>query len=101
MMLYPSCRRNTVVPPAAAPANFARSASGTDIVFTWDAVANAATYRLQNSLNGTSGWASLASGIVGLTYTLVDGTIDPPAYYRVRAENAGGNGPWSSSIQYP
>jgi len=79
-----------------SPADGAAGVSTTPI-FQWDAVASAATYKLQVATD------SLFSAVV-IRDTALTGTSDSVAvqlandsehFWRVRAQNEGGDGPWS------
>ena len=78
-----------------APTNFAFDPIL--LKFTWDAVENATSYELQFSTDGTI-YAQLWTG------TTLEYDLSPMLYnlyyFRIRARNAGGFGPFSEVIQY-
>jgi hypothetical protein len=79
--------------PANPPAsiNYPGTSSSGDFNVTWDSVANADSYTLQQQKNGGS-WVTKASGGASTSYAadLSDGTYR----FRVRAENSDGESSW-------
>jgi hypothetical protein len=90
----------TLPAPPAAPSNF--SGTGTSMTstsLTWDAVAGATSLRLERSATGNLGpWTLVSAAIPGNATTFSDtGLLGNKTYwYRLRATNAIGNGPWSA-----
>jgi predicted phage tail protein len=81
-----------LLPPTTAPSISAPSNSGTSaITITWTAVAGTDSYILEESLGGAT-WSVLQQGS-WMTKSLIKTNGD--WYYRVRACNAGGCGPYS------
>jgi len=80
----------TVAPTVSAPTT---SSTGTYTV-SWTGVAGAATYILQEQINGGS-WTTLQN--TGATSKAFSGKANGNYGYRAQASNAGGPGPWSSS----
>jgi len=78
-----------------APANFAFNSGS--LIFNWDAVENATSYELESSTDDTN-YSQYWSGSE-LTCTLSE-LPTTMMYYRVRARNAGGYGPFSDVIHY-
>ena len=77
--------------PPAIPANF-RSTAQTmrDITLSWNSVTGAASYKLEYSLDGISGWTQIGGEITDTYYTHGSLNADTEYYYRVSAVNAGG-----------
>ena len=86
---------STPIGTLAAPANFVFDPIGMN--FTWDAVENATSYEFQSSTDGTT-YTHIWAG-PGCDYGLneVPTTV---MFYRVRARNASGYGPFSVVIRY-
>jgi YD repeat-containing protein len=80
----------TVAPTVSAPTT---SSTGTYTV-SWTGVAGAATYILQEQINGGS-WTTLQN--TGATSKAFSGKANGNYGYRAQASNTGGPGPWSSS----
>ncbi|HYO08098.1 MAG TPA: fibronectin type III domain-containing protein [Tepidisphaeraceae bacterium] len=92
-----SATTQSLVP--AAPGNLAATAlSRTSIRLTWaDNSGNETGFRIERSLNGTSGWAQVGS--VGANVTTFENTgltRNTRYYYRVVAYNASGTSPYSN-----
>jgi hypothetical protein len=85
----------TVTPVAlTAPSNFAWSVN--TYLFTWDAVVNATSYQIEMSINGTD-WSELWAGSE-TSYNYHPETSGS-FYFRCRARNSGGYGPYCNSIE--
>ncbi|QKZ13136.1 fibronectin type III domain-containing protein [Spirosoma sp. KUDC1026] len=86
-----------VGPPAAPQSLSAVATSTTQINLTWNAVATATNILIERSPNGTDGWSQIAS-VAGNVTTYADQGLNQNTryYYRIRAVNASGNGPYST-----
>jgi hypothetical protein len=87
--------------PGAVPLNAPANASlkvFPDSVFHWDAVAGAASYRLQVATNEAfiSPWVDMA-GLTSASLAFPALAPDKLFYWRVNATNAGGTGAWSDA----
>ena len=78
-----------------APTNFSFDPVILDL--TWDAVDNATSYEIQSSTDGTNFTEYWTGPGTDCTLSEIPSTL---VYYRVRARNAGGYGPFSSVIEY-
>ena len=78
-----------------APTNFAFDPVILDL--TWDTVENATSYEIQSSTDGTNFTEYWTGPGTDCTLSEIPSTL---VYYRVRARNAGGYGPFSSVIEY-
>ena len=70
--------------------------NGDDVSVSWGAVTGASTYRLQRRTGATGSWATMVTALAGTSYTDLNrpnGTY----YYRVRAQNSGGDSIYSSA----
>ncbi|MYD23440.1 MAG: hypothetical protein F4X04_14570, partial [Holophagales bacterium] len=66
------------------------------LVVSWQAAARATSYDVRRNTGGT--WATVATGVTALTYTLT-GLTNGTAYgVAVRAVNSGGTSAWSATI---
>ncbi|QJD80222.1 fibronectin type III domain-containing protein [Spirosoma rhododendri] len=84
--------------PPAAPQNLVATAvSTTQINLSWSAVATATNVLVERSPNGNDGWAQIAS-LPGDATSYADQGRTPNTryYYRIRATNASGAGPYSA-----
>jgi subtilisin family serine protease len=87
-----------VAPTLSSPANLATNVSRTPTM-SWNAVTGAATYEIQISTDAI-GFSTLAFGRTGLTARSI--RVSPQLgsrtvyYWKVRAVNAAGTGPWST-----
>jgi hypothetical protein len=85
-----------VAPTLSSPANLATNVSRTPTM-SWNAVTGAATYEIQISTVNT--FATVIFGRTGLTNRSI--RVSPQLgsrtvyYWKVRAVNAAGTGPWS------
>ena len=91
-LLYPE---TTPIGSLTAPVNFTFDAE--NLIFSWDAVENATSYEFETSTDGTNYLEYWAGSELSCTLTEVPTTL---MYFRVRARNAGGYGPFSSVIEY-
>lgn len=90
-LIYTSTSPGTLTAPASF--TFAPEIS----TFSWDIVANATSYELETSTDGIN----FVEYWVGAETTCLYGAAPTTLmYYRVRARNAGGYGPFSSVIEY-
>ena len=78
-----------------APVNFAFDPIIYDL--TWDAVENATSYEVQSSTDGTNFTEYWTGPGTDCTLEEIPSVL---TYYRVRARNAGGYGPFSVVVQY-
>ncbi|MBD2700809.1 fibronectin type III domain-containing protein [Spirosoma sp. BT702] len=88
----------TPVGPPAAPQNLVATAvSITQINLTWTAVPNATNILIERSPNGNDGWTQIAS-VAGNVTTYEDKNLSQNTryFYRIRATNTSGNGPYSN-----
>ncbi|GAB3762217.1 fibronectin type III domain-containing protein [Spirosoma pomorum] len=86
-----------VGPPAAPQSLSAVATSTTQINLSWNVIATATNVLIERSLTGTDGWNQLAS-VAGDATTYADQGLSQNTryYYRIRAVNASGNGPYST-----
>ncbi len=83
----------------AAPTNItATAASQTAVNLSWNAVTGATGYKVEYSHNGTSGWTEAASAVTATTYQCGGFLSGFMYFFRVRAYNASGNGPYSAIV---
>ncbi|MBS1910564.1 MAG: hypothetical protein JST22_01135 [Bacteroidetes bacterium] len=92
----------TPAPPTAAPALVSPSNHVSfqpyPVALTWTGVANATSYRIQ--LSGKADFSSTTfdtSNVAALSVMAPDTGSFMRYYWRVRGENAGGSGPWSTA----
>jgi hypothetical protein len=78
-----------------APVNFAFNSGS--LIFTWGAVENATSYEFQSSSDGTNYTQYWTGPEIACALSEVPTTF---MYYRVRARNANGYGPFSVVINY-
>ena len=69
----------------------------TAIKLTWNTISGATHYDLRRWNGTTNSWDSLGGNLTGNSYQDPDLTSGAQYWYVMRAVNAGGNGPWSSS----
>ena len=92
-----------VIPPVAVPtavvlASPADGATGASLApaLAWTAITSAQSYQVQVSTSSSfATTVANASGLTGTSYTLASLTAGTVYYWRVRATNTGGTGPWS------
>ena len=90
----------TPVTVPVAPTNLqSPSQTATDIELTWNPVGNAASYLLERSLNGTSGWTQLGGELTAASYRDTGLTAGTTYYYRVSAVNSAGTSPASAVLE--
>jgi hypothetical protein len=75
----------------------ATPASVSQINLAWDPVASATSYRVERSLNGTSGW-SVVGTPVSNSLNNVGLSAGTQYFYRVEAVNPGGTGPNGTAV---
>ena len=88
-----------IAPPAAPTTLTATAVSQTQINLSWtDNATNETAYKVERSPDGTSGWVEIAGNLPANTNTYADNglTANTTYYYRVRANNAGGDSPYSN-----
>jgi hypothetical protein len=86
-------------PPPAAPGTLvATAASSTQINLAWqDLSSNETGFKIERSLNGTSGWTQIATVGTGVTIFQDGGRAANTTYwYRVRATNTAGDSDYSN-----
>jgi hypothetical protein len=85
--------------PTAPGSLLATAVSGTSIKLTWSDLSNNETgFRIERSLNGTSGWTQIASvGANTTTYTNTGLTRRTKYYYRIVAYNSAGPSSYSNT----
>ena len=90
----------SAAPVPAAPGNPAAAAlSSSQIRVTWSDVAFEASYRIERSPNGSSGWTQVGTvGLDTLEYYDTGLAAATPYYYRVLATNSTGTSPASSVV---
>ena len=87
--------------PATAPGNLtlATTQDTASITLTWGTVTGATQYQIErSSVSATSGFAFLTSATTPILNHSTGMTVGTRYFFRVRATNRGGNGPWSSVI---
>ncbi|PRY44060.1 putative secreted protein (Por secretion system target) [Spirosoma oryzae] len=86
--------------PPASPQNLVATAvSTTQINLSWSAVATATNVLVERSPNGNDGWTQLVS-LPGEATSYADQGLTPNTryYYRIRATNGSGTGPYSAVV---
>jgi uncharacterized repeat protein (TIGR03806 family) len=89
-------RTGSPVAPPSAPANLVATPDDLRVDLSWNASANALRYVVKRSLTSGSGYAPIATNLVGTSYTdtgVLNGTT---YYYVVSAVNGVGEGPDSA-----
>ena len=86
-------------PPPSAPSGLTATAiNSTRIDLSWSNVSNEAGYRIERSLNSTSGWQEIGSTQIDVTTFQDSGLAAGTTYfYRVLAFNAGGSSGFSNT----
>jgi hypothetical protein len=79
-----------VVTPPAAPANLTATAGKKKITLNWTASSGATSYNVKRSLTSGGPYATIASGVTGVTYTNTGLTSGVTYYYVVTAVNSAG-----------
>ena len=83
-------------PPPSAPANLVATAVGSDrIDLDWDPADDPDGYEIQRSLDGV-GWTSLGRRGTATEATVLGLAPETTHFFRVRAFNSGGDGPFSN-----
>ena len=101
-----SCEWEEIVldpPPASSPANVQTfRISPTSVYITWDSVSGASSYELQLANPGED-WQNVetAAPVTGTNYTDVGWQTHHAGFFRVRAVNSAGAGPYSVSVSFP
>lgn len=89
------------VGPTSAPANFTAVAEqgGTSVILTWDAVAGAANYEIDRGTDGSDFATDVTADGSNTEMTAhrdaTGITAGEKYYYRIRASNSGGDGPYA------
>lgn len=83
--------------PSAAPTVSAGTPAATSVPITYGTVTGATGYDLQFKTSAASTWA-LKSSITASPYSLTGLTASTAYNVQVRAKNAVGSGPWSSTV---
>lgn len=87
-----SVSATTGIAPPDATTLSATAASSTQVVLTWGDVASEASYRIERSLDGATGWTTVGTTSQDVTTYTNDGLAAATAYsYRVVAINDGGS----------
>ncbi len=83
-----------VTPTLASPENnsFLNMSA---VTFRWDSVSDAESYRIQIDNQGNFSSPERMQTLTGTSYAASPGLVDNIYYWRVRAMNDGGAGPWS------
>jgi fibronectin type 3 domain-containing protein len=84
-----SSQVNALTAPAA-PTGLAATADNAQVSLLWNASTGAATYNVLRSTTSGSGYASVATGVTGTSYTDTGLTNGTTYYYVVTATNSGG-----------
>ena len=75
---------------ASAPTGLtADSSAEHGVTLSWNAVADAAAYRMEHSTSSTGPWTEASSDITAITYEVTDLTCDTTHYFRVSARGDG------------
>ncbi len=83
-------KKTSACPNASAPTGLtASSPTRTSVALSWNAVSNAHRYKLERSLNGTSGWTSVDDDISGTSKSATGLTCNTTYYFRVSARGDG------------
>jgi fibronectin type 3 domain-containing protein len=98
----PASTEQSVTTPASwaptAPTGLAAVPDASKVALSWNSVANAASYTVRRSTTSGSGYADLAPGLTGTTYSDTSAIIGTTYYYVVTATNAGGSSGNSSEV---
>lgn len=86
--------------PAAPTSPSATAQSSSAILVSWtDNSSDETGFQIEQSANGSTGWANVASPSAGATSATISGLSASTVYYfRVRAVNSYGNSDWSSVV---
>jgi fibronectin type 3 domain-containing protein len=90
-----STQVNALTAPAS-PTGLAATADNAQVSLLWNSTTGAATYNVLRSTMSGSGYASVASGVTGTSYTDTGLTNGTAYYYVVTATNTGGTSANSS-----
>jgi hypothetical protein len=82
----------------AAPAGLEATAGNAQVGLTWSTSAGATSYAVKRSTTSGSGYATLASGLAGTSYSDTAATNGTPYYYVVTASSAGGQSGNSTQV---
>ncbi|HEY6888060.1 MAG TPA: fibronectin type III domain-containing protein, partial [Solirubrobacter sp.] len=86
--------------PAAPGGPTYSSVSPTYLYVGWAAAAGAVSYKIErapDAAGAPGAWAQLTSGVTSVSYFSSGLTANTAYWYRIRATNAGGDGPYSSA----
>ena len=97
-----SVSRDTGVCPTTAPAPTGlgvSSSTATSVTLTWDAVTDAAAYKLERSDSSTGPWTEVSSTITSTSHDVTGLTCNTTYYFRVSANGDGS--PYSATFGSP
>jgi chitodextrinase len=80
----------------AAPADLTATAGNSQAALAWSASSGAASYSVFRSTTSETGYAAIASGVTGTSFTDTGLTNGTTYYYVVKAVNAAGNSGYSN-----
>lgn len=69
-----------------------------EIGLTWDVINGVVLYRVERSLDGSSGWSEIGTAAATSYADFANLYASTQYFYRVRGANAAGNGPYSSTV---
>jgi hypothetical protein len=91
----PAAPTRPAAPSLISPANDARPAQ--PVTFDWSDVANAASYEIQIDNTSTIASPFVASAVVTVSQATIGGLPAQQLWWRVRARNSAGSGPFSAT----